>query len=281
MAGIKMEESSWFRLGMAGIEKEDPYTALMGFDGAVVRKLQTSNLNDALQLLERFVGLFLEKTWFHESKSLMESFAKGAKKFGANEAAAEGLLTLGSHFIKESLALAIIAFDLAAGLDRQSELSIRSRVGGLLLQISSENEEEQSLLLSEAAKNLILAQEFERGTEIYEKLLNEPVPQSLPRLLAYTALGRLIEKDIEGAAALINIHRKKKELAVAIRKDKREQAYFDFTVESLSALRSGDAFRYNTIKKAFLQVAGNTDSVMMAYIKKIREHFPPAPSGLF
>ncbi|MHA2370260.1 MAG: hypothetical protein ACXADX_15710 [Candidatus Hodarchaeales archaeon] len=276
-----MEENSWYRLGMAGIEKEDPYTALMGFDGAIVRKLQASNLSDALQLLEKFVGLLLEKTWFHEAKSLVESFAKGVKKSGVNKTAAEGLFTLGSHFIKESLDLSVLAFDLAAGLDRQSELPIRSRAGGLLLQISSENGEEQNLLLSEAAKNLILAQEFERGTEIYEKLLNEPEPQSLPQLLAYAALGRLIEKDIEGAAALINKHRKKKELAGPIRKDKRDRAYFDFTVESISALRSGDAFRYNTIKKAFLQVAGNTDSVMMAYIRKIQEYFPPVPSGLF
>lgn len=276
-----MEENSWFRLGMAGIEKEDPYTALMGFDGAVVRKLQASNLNDALQLLERFLGLLLEKTWFHEAKSLVESFVKGVKKSGNNKVAAEGLFTLGGRLIKDSLALGVLTFDLAAGLDRQSELSIRSRAGGLLLQISSENEEEQGLLLSEAAKNLILAQEFERGTGIYEKLLNESVSQLLPKILAYAALGRLIEKDIEGAAALINKYRKKKDLSFLIRQDKREQAYFDFTVESISALRSGDAFRYNTIKKAFLQVAGNTDSVMMAYIKKIQEFFPPVPSGFF
>ncbi|MFW9917227.1 MAG: hypothetical protein ACFFGZ_16605 [Candidatus Thorarchaeota archaeon] len=276
-----MEESSWFRLGMTGLEKEDPYTALMGFDGAVARKLQTSNLNDALQLLERFVGLLIEKTWLHEAKSLVESFAKGAKKSGADKVAAEGLFALGGHIIKESLAISVLAFDLAAGLDRQSELSIRSRAGGLLLQISCEDEEEQGLLLSEAAKNLILAQEFERGTGIYEKLLNEPAPQLLPQLLAYAALGRLIKKDIEGAAALINKHRKKKELMDPIRKDKRDRAYFDFTVESISALRSGDAFRYNAIKKAFLQVAGNTDSVMMAYIKKIQEYFPPVPSGFF
>jgi hypothetical protein len=276
-----MEENSWFRLGMAGIEKEDPYTALMGFDGAVVRKLQASNLNDALQLLERFLGLLLEKTWFHEAKSLVESFVKGVKKSGNSKVAAEGLFTLGGRLIKDSLALGVLIFDLAAGLDRQSELSIRSRAGGLLLQISSENEEEQGILLSEAAKNLILAQEFERGTGIYEKLLNEPVPQLLPRILAYAALGRLIEKDIEGAAALINKYRKKKELSILIRQDKREQAYFDFAVESISALRSGDAFRYNTIKKAFLQIVGNTDSVMMAYIKKIQQFFPPVPSGFF
>ncbi|MHA2231908.1 MAG: hypothetical protein ACXAB4_05400 [Candidatus Hodarchaeales archaeon] len=276
-----MEDSSWFRLGMAGIEKKDSYTALMGFDGAVVRALQTSSVNQALQLLNKFTTLLLDNSWLHEAKSLIDSFSKGVKRLEDQSLAAEGLFTLGSQIIRESIDLAIYIFDLAAGLDRKNESGQRIRAGKLLLHLSNENEPEQKRLFSEAARNLILARDFTGGSKIYEDLLGDSSSSSLPQLLAYAALGRLVENDIQGAAALINQHRKKKEFVAAIRENERKRAYFEFTVESLSALRSGDAFRYNSIKKAFLQVAGNMDSVMMSYIKEIQGRLPSVPSSLF
>lgn len=278
---ISMEDSSWFRLGMAGIEKQDSYTALMGFDGALVRALQTSSVDQALQLLDKFTTLLLDNSWLHEAKSLVDSFLKGAKRLEDQSSAVEGLFTLGSRIIRESTDLAIYIFDLAAGLDRKNGSGLRLRAGELLLRLSSEDELGKKRLFSEAARNLILAREFTRGSKIYEDLLDDSSSPSLPQLLAYAALGRLVENDIQGAAALINQHRKKKEFVAAIREDERKRAYFDFTVESLSALRSSDAIRYNSTKKAFLQAAGNLDPVMMSYIKEIQGHLPPIPSSLF
>ncbi|MFX0116149.1 MAG: hypothetical protein ACFFB3_16485 [Candidatus Hodarchaeota archaeon] len=276
-----MEDNSWVRLGLAGIEKKDPYTALMGFDGALTREIQATNLQNALHLLEKFVNLLLENSWHHEAKSLIESFSKSVKRLGDNKSAAEGLFTLGSHLVNDSIDLAIYIFDLAAGLDRKNEQIMRSRTGEMLLQISNGNMSLQKQLLFEAARNLVLAKDFTRGSKIYENLLDDPSSQSLPALLAYAVLGRLVEKDIQGAADLINKYRKKKEFSASIRENERERAYFDFIVESLSALRSGDGFRYSSTKKTFLQVAGNLDSVMMTYIKELQKHLPLVPSGFF
>ena len=51
---VKLVESSWFQQGLSGIEKGDSYSALMGFDGAIVREIQTGQKKNAL------TGLFQE-----------------------------------------------------------------------------------------------------------------------------------------------------------------------------------------------------------------------------
>jgi len=274
-----LKKNSWYRLGILGIEKRDPYNALMGFEGAVVREM--GDLESALQLLQKSAGLLLQNSWLHEAKSLVDSFAKSVRKQGDSELASEGLFAFGSQIINDSMDFATYVFDLAAGLDRKNDTRIRLRIGEFLLQAPGRNEHEKRQLLSEAARNLVLAREILRGSELYENRLRDLSSEISPNILTYAVFGRLADRDIQGAATLLNEHRKKKEFLIAIKEGEWGSAYFDLAVESLSAVRSGDAFRYNSAKNTFLRAEGSTDSVMMTYIKEIQGQLPPVPSSLF
>ncbi len=278
---IKLQDSPWFQQGLAGLEKEDSYSALMGFDGAIVREIQIGQMKNALILLEKSVTLLLQKNWFHETRSLIESFSRTIKRYGETEFATEGLISLGFAIIDISFDNAMHILKQVTNLDRKNEKHLHLQIGERLAVISQEKRSSDKRIMVEAGKNLVLAREYARGNELFENFLKDPLPTLFPMVLAYLALGHLIEDDNKSATEILNTHRKNKELQTVIRENEVARAYFDFNIEVFSSLRASDGIRYNSAKKAFLRVVGTSDPIMMLYIKELQTKFPSVPSPFF